>query len=365
MAEMSIHVCHIVFKFATGGLENGVVNLINRLPNNEFKHSIICISDSDPKFVKRIVRNDVEVFHLNKPAGRSFGYLWQARQLIKQLKPNIVHTRNLSTIEAQVACIGLGITRVHGEHGWDGPLAKFNKKHIRLRRLIKPLISRYVVLSNESYQYLRQQILVEQSRINLICNGVDTEKFICSDKPQSQLFNIIAVGRLVEVKNYPMLLKALASLVFELGYTNVQLTIVGDGGLREQLAEQIFDLGLEPYCKLLGDRSDIPQLLMQADVFVLASTAEGISNTILEAMSTGTAVIATDVGGNSELVEHQETGIIVASNDLPAMVDAISRYIKCVNNCHRHGLNGRLRIENKFSIDSMVNKYAELYRRLT
>ena len=349
-----IHVCHVVYKFATGGLENGVVNLINKLPAEEFSHSIICISNADPMFVKR----------LEKLPGRSISYLGRLRAIVKQLKPSIVHTRNLSTIEAQVACIGLGVLRVHGEHGWDGPLAKFNRKHIWLRRLIQPLIDRFIVLSGESQQYLAQQILIDPARIQLICNGVDSELFTNPPKSLAENFNIIAVGRLVDVKNYPLLLNALAKIVHELGYNNVQLTIVGDGSNREQLTDQIASLKLNSHCHLLGDRSDIAPLLAQSDVFVLASTAEGISNTILESMSTGTAVIATDVGGNTELVEHMKTGLITESNNLVAMVDAIEYYLKDISCCHQHGINGRQRIEENFSISLMVNNYAELYRRL-
>lgn len=364
MINEPIHICHIVYRFATGGLENGMVNLINKLPPSEFKHSIVCISDSDPKFAERISREGVSIYHLNKPPGRSLSYLIQLRKILKALKPDIVHSRNLSTLESQLAGVGLGAKRVHGEHGWDSANGINNRKHQLIRRLVKPIIDQYIVLSDESFHYLKNKILVKPNVINTVCNGVDRNKFYCGVKANKEIIEILAVGRLAEVKNFPLLINAMAKLVYELDYKNISLTIIGDGPMRAQLNAQICSLNLQRYCSLPGDSSEIPRLLNDSDIFVLPSTAEGISNTILEAMSTGTAVIATDVGGNSELVVDKDTGIIIPSNDLAALVNAIRTYIERRELSKEHGKNGRHRVDQLFSIELMIDRYSTIYHRL-
>ncbi len=362
---MITHVCHIVYSFSTGGLENGIVNLINKLPVNEFRHSIICIRYSDPDFVDRIERDDVDIFHLNKPPGKGVFYLFRLRQIVKNLKPNVIHTRNLSTLEAQLICLGIKAKRVHGEHGWDSPNDRFNKKYQFIRRIVRPFIDQYIVLSQESYQYLRHQIKVKPSKIQLIVNGVDREKFHHRTKVAKPVMSMITIGRLAAVKNFQLQLDALAKLVYEDNVSNVHLTIVGDGALKSLLLAHIEQLKLSDFCSMIGNRSDIAELLNQSNIFILSSTAEGVSNTILEAMSTGTAVIATDVGANRDLVEHGKTGIIVPSNDIMAMSEAMKNYVDEPQECRLHGEQGRVRVDHLFSIERMVEQYAAIYRSCT
>ena len=114
------HIAHVLHSFATGGLENGVVNLINQLPKDEYQHSIICVTDYDKNFFQRITRNNVNIYQLNKPAGRGVKWMFDCWRLLKKLSPDICHTRNLSALEAQIPAFLAGIKhRIHGEHGWD------------------------------------------------------------------------------------------------------------------------------------------------------------------------------------------------------------------------------------------------------
>ena len=151
-----IHIAHVLHSFATGGLENGVVNIINNLPEGEYQHSIISVTKHDPEFLSRIKRDNVDVYDLNKPPGRSLGWLVQCWRLFRKLRPDICHTRNLGAIEAQVSALLAGVKyRIHGEHGWDVfDVGGTNVKYQKLRKVFKPFIHQFIALSIEAQDYL-------------------------------------------------------------------------------------------------------------------------------------------------------------------------------------------------------------------
>jgi glycosyltransferase involved in cell wall biosynthesis len=141
----------------------------------------------------------------------------------------------------------------------------------------------------------------------------------------------------------------------------LRLVLIGDGPLRQECRMLLRDAGAEELAWLPGERSDIPEIMRALDIFVLPSIAEGISNTILEAMASGLPVVATRVGGNHELVDDGETGILVTAGDPPAMAEAIRAYVVDRGRASRHGAAGRKRAEAIFSINTMVRGYMDLY----
>ncbi|MGZ8254634.1 MAG: glycosyltransferase, partial [Burkholderiaceae bacterium] len=137
----------------------------------------------------------------------------------------------------------------------------------------------------------------------------------------------------------------------------------GDGPLRPDIERVIDEAGVRPLVWFAGERSDVPQLLRQLDCFVLPSLGEGISNTILEAMACAVPVIATRVGGNSELVSDGYTGVLVDPADSAALARALLAYFLDPATARRHGAGGRQRVVNSFSLQGMVDRYHELYSR--
>ncbi len=112
-------IVHVIYRLGVGGLENGLVNLINRLPSESYRHAIVCLTDSTD-FSKRIQRQDVAIYEIHKKPGQDWGSFVKVYKLFKQIKPAIVHTRNLAAIEYQICALLAGVPyRVHGEHGWD------------------------------------------------------------------------------------------------------------------------------------------------------------------------------------------------------------------------------------------------------
>lgn len=371
-------VVHVVYRFQVGGLENGVVNLINRLPAHRFRHVVVALTDCVPEFCRRVLPADVRFVSLHKPAGHGARLYPLLLRLFRALRPAIVHTRNLAALEAQVPAWVAGVpVRVHGEHGWDVSDPHGQRRRYKLmRRLYRPFVTQYIALSSHLASYLESSVGVAGARVERICNGVDVGRFrprvagreSLPDGPfrDPGLCVIGSVGRLQPIKDPLSLLRAFVRLVsHDAAFAErARLMIVGDGPLRGELEAEVARAGLGDKVWLAGERSDVPAALRAMDVFVLPSRAEGISNTILEAMACGLPVVATRVGGNAELVVAGETGALVPPDDSAALAEAIARYVEAPDLAQRHGLAGRWRVEHEFSLDGMVARYGALYEAL-
>ncbi|MDZ7829191.1 MAG: glycosyltransferase [Halofilum sp. (in: g-proteobacteria)] len=171
-------VAHVVHSLRTGGLENGLVNLINRMPAERYRHAVICLTDHD-RFAERIERDDVPLFALNKREGKDPALYFRLWRTLRRLQPDLVHTRNLATVEAQLPAWLAGVpARIHGEHGRDmADLTGANRRYRLLRRILRPLVHHYIPLSRDLEGYLRDAIGVRPERMTRITNGVDVERF--------------------------------------------------------------------------------------------------------------------------------------------------------------------------------------------
>lgn len=371
-------IAHIVYRFDIGGLENGVVNLINSMPEGRYRHAVISLTTcTDFRF--RIRRNDVAFFALNKREGKDIGIYYKLWRLLRSLEPAIVHTRNLPTLDAQLPAALAGVRcRIHGEHGrdmidLDGTSWKYNL----LRRAVRPLIHWYIPLSRDLEQWLRVIVGVPESRVTRIYNGVDTQTFSPVESARTALpvagfapsgtVVIGTVGRMQEVKDQLTLVHAFLRMIDAIpnGRERLRLVMIGDGPLRKKAAELLEQAGASDLAWLPGARNDVAQLLRALDVFVLPSLAEGISNTILEAMASGLPVVATRVGGNAELVKEGETGMLAPPGEPAALAEVLRQYVDDADLRRRHGGAARARTERKFSLDAMVHRYMAVYDELS
>jgi len=371
-------VIHVVYRFSIGGLENGVVNLINRLPHEAWRHDVVALTDISPEFCSRVTRSDVEYVALGKPAGHLVGLYPRLFRLFRELRPAIVHTRNMAALEAVVPAWAAGVpVRVHGEHGWDTADLDGSSSRLRwVRRAYSPFVTGYVALSQHLEEYLEQRVGIRQEHITQLYNGADTAQFVprasssarVADCPfrDADLWLVGTVGRMQAVKDPLNLARAFARAIERdpPARARLRLVMVGDGPLRPEVERLLTGAGLRELAWLPGERSDVPEIMRSLDCFVLPSLAEGISNTILEAMASALTVIATRVGGNAELVEEGLTGRLVPPADSEALATRILDYLHHPDVLRRHGKAGRNRVERRFSLDRMVADYDRLYRRL-
>lgn len=370
-------ICHVVHRFAVGGIENGIVNLINHLPRSRWSHAVIALTTVSEEFRARVGRGDVTYIALNKGPGHLVKLFPRLQAIFRGLGPQIVHTRNLAALEAQVpAWLASVPIRIHGEHGWDiGDLDGLSRRYQWVRRAYRPFVSQYVALSKHTRNYLVDRVGIKPGRIEQIYNGVDCVHFrpLDTSEPGSQEipfdrnrhFIVGAVGRMYPVKNHALLARSFvrALQIIPEARATMRLAVIGDGPERDNVASILKEGKASDLAWLPGERNDIPDLLRQMDVFVLPSLAEGISNTVLEAMSSAIPVIATAVGGNPELVSA-DTGQLVPSGDVEALAIAIARCFRDRNEARKQGCAGRRRIETTFSLDAMVHRYELLYERL-
>lgn len=371
-------IVHIIFRLDVGGMENGLVNLINGMPANRYRHAIVCLKDYTD-FSSRLQRDDVALYALNKKDGKDLFLYYRVWRLMRTLRPDIVHTRNLGTIDMLFPAALAGVrARVHGEHGWDMvDLHGKNRKYRLLRRLSRFVASRYITVSTHLRDWLIGTIGVTAAKVSYICNGVDTRKFAAPVRQSSAdsgmpfggdgSFVIGTVGRVVQVKDQLCLARAFVKLLECLpdARDRLRLVIVGDGPLLAELRDFLDGHGVLNLCWLPGRREDVAAILPEFDVFVLPSLNEGISNTILESMASGLPVIATDVGGNPELVADGETGILVPPSDPGELANALRRYVEDPSLAATHGVRARERAEREFSVDRMIAGYLEVYDELT
>jgi sugar transferase (PEP-CTERM/EpsH1 system associated) len=370
-------VAHVIFRLDIGGLENGLVNLLNRMPRERYRHAIVCLTEHTD-FRERLERDDVSLHALHKRPGKDPGLYVRIWRTLRALAPDIVHTRNLATLEAQVPAAFAGVRwRVHGEHGWDlGDLNGTRRRYRVLRRALSPFVSHYVTVSEDLRAWLEREIGIPAPRITRICNGVDTERFHPRSGEREPLLPegfagpdsivIGAVGRMTGIKDPLTIARAFAELVGSEpeGRRRLRLVLIGDGPELEGVRAFLAGAGCRDLAWLPGARSDVPALLRCLDVYVLSSLNEGISNTILEAMASGLPVVATCVGGNAELVQDGATGALVAPGDVPALAASLRRYLREPELCRAHAKGARARAVEAFSMAAMVRGYLSVYDRL-
>lgn len=370
-------IAHIIYSLSTGGLENGLVNIINRCPVDRYRHVIICLTTAD-EFATRITAEGVQVIQLHKREGHDWRCYLKLRKLLRDLRPAIIHSRNLAALEAQWCSLGLGARRVHGEHGREiNDLDGTNWKYLNFRRVMRLLIHQYIAVSKDLEAWLLSCVGAAHSRVSHIYNGVDFGRFQAGTvKPlallpahwqgQNDIVIVGTVGRLTPVKDQQLILRAAAWVREsqpELAQ-KLRFMIVGDGPLLAQLQRLTDELDLTDVVWFPGDRNDVPELLATLDVFVLPSLAEGISNTILEAMASGLPVLATASGGNVELVEEGFNGALFPVGDYRALGEALLHGVNNPGQLKVLGNNAHRRVAEHFNWDKTVEAYLDVYDRL-
>ncbi len=370
-------IAHVVHRFAVGGLENGVVNLINRMPAERWRHAVVALTEVDVVFARRLQRDDVRCVSLHKPPGQLLWQMPKLLRLFRELRPAVVHTRNLATNEVQWAARLAGVAaRVHSEHGRDiDDVHGTNRRHIWMRRACQPAVQHYIALSRDLADYLHRQVGVPERLLTQIYNGVDSELFapgaargaiLGSPFDDTRLWLVGTVGRMQSVKAQTLLAQAFVAALQQRPALadRLRLVLVGDGPLRAECQAILRSAGIEQLAWLPGERADVPDVMRGLNCFALPSLVEGISNTILEAMACGLPVLATRVGGNADLVAHGVSGEIVPAGDVPALAAGLIRLAEDPDRAAALGRAGRLEVERCFSLPAMVAAYEAVYSRL-
>ncbi|MBK1670154.1 hypothetical protein CKO28_19135 [Rhodovibrio sodomensis] len=376
--EKPVHVCHLLLRLGYGGMENGVVNIVNHTDRRLFRHTIVCLEDDNP-LADRLA-TDVKLHSLGGGSSGHCARYAKTFRVLREIRPDIVHTRNLPTIDLFPIAKAAGNPElVHSEHGLDmlerggSPL-----KYRAIRRLGGLFTRRYVALSSDIATWMAEEQGIPSHKIQRILNGVDTARFVPADADNRDAVRralcgesdgcllIGSLGRLEVIKDHENLAYAYVDMVRRCPrlQDETRLCLGGDGSRREAIDNIMREAGLAENLVMTGYISDPLTFYQALDVFVLPSKSEGTSNTVLEAMSCGLAVVATDVGENRHLIDDGSTGRIVPSETPQRLADALSHYVQHPDVIEQHAWNARQKACRAFSLDTMIASYSALYRSL-
>lgn len=363
-------VAHLVYRFECGGLQTLLAECINRMPVRHYRHVVICLTGYTAE-TERIRRPDVQFHALHKPPGNGLGTHLKLWRLLRRLRPAILHTYNIGTLEYQATAMLAGVpVRVHAEHGRDSvEIDGTHRKYNLLRRLMTSVVDAYVPVSDDLHDWLRDTIGVPGHKVVPVPNGVDMRCFApAPDAPEAlpSTIWIGTVGRADRIKHHAGLLDAFSLLMerFPPPTYDVRLAIVGDGPLLQPLRERVAWEGWSDRASLPGARTDVAAVMRGFSVFVLPSLSEATPVTVLEAMATGLPVVASHVGGVPQLVRDGQTGMLVQPADARDLADALAAYVLDPALRRRHGAAGRAYVEAHYSVDAMVAGYDALYDML-
>jgi sugar transferase (PEP-CTERM/EpsH1 system associated) len=361
-----INVLHLIQGLEIGGLEIMVVNLLERLDRSRYRPSICCY-DSLGSLSQGLPEKGIGVHLLKRRHGIDYFYPFKLAKYLRKSKIKILHLHNptalfYGTLAGKIAgttCI------IYTEHGRD--FSSSSKVKIA-NSLLCRMVDKIVVVAECGKRYLVEHEGVDEKKIIKIYNGIDSKKFgtiqevtlIRRELGITDNQSVIGiVARLDPIKNHACLIRAMKIIVTSL--PGSLLILIGDGSLRTELENLTADLGLQDLIKFLGARSDIPELLSILDVFVLSSVNEGLSLTLIEACAAGKPIVATNVGGNAEIVEHEGNGLLVPSDQPEALAKAVLEILTDKTKARLMGEFGRKKFEKEFTLDIMVKRYEALY----
>jgi sugar transferase (PEP-CTERM/EpsH1 system associated) len=367
-------IVHVLYRLDTGGMEQVAISVINH-SGKRYRHAIVALAGIGA-MRNRIADPAVPCLSLDKKAGKDWGCYFRLWKVLRRLKPDIVQTYNIGTLDVAPVAWLAGVRRVvHAEHGRDvADPDGTNRRYRTMRRWLQPFIARYVAVSADLENWLRERVGIASRKVACIPNGIDIERYAGAAGSRELrpllgafappgTFVVVNVGRLDPVKGQAGLIAAFKLLCDSSPATaaRLRLVIVGEGACRNSLEAHIARLGLHDQVCLLGDRKDVPAILAECDVFALSSVAEGIPLTLLEAMAAGLPIVATRVGGVGEVVLDGVTGTLVEPGNPAVLAQALRGYMEDALRRAQHGEAGRQRVEQHFSLAAMLAGYTSLY----
>jgi sugar transferase (PEP-CTERM/EpsH1 system associated) len=358
---MKRKVVHLVYSLGFGGLEQVIVNLINNSTEYNVQHCIITLTAEQDLYES--IKPEVLIYNLNKNPGKDLSTHWKLYKLLKKLNADVIHSYNLGTIEYQLVAFLAGIkVRIHAEHGrvYNDRYGT-NKAHNIFRRLFSTIITKFIVVSPDLYQWARAILKLNEDKLVLVYNGVDTRLYNRSDDKYER-YTICMVGRLDSIKNQKMLIDSYIQIKTRYpDFKNTRVLLVGDGSLRQEISDQIESHNLSEEIIILGFRSDVSDILSKSNIFVLTSLYEAMPMTVIEAMACGVPVISTNVGGVGNVLTEDEGWLIeLGANE--ELNDLLIETYRTPSLRNKKGKAGRELVIRNFSMDRMVESYMGLYK---
>ena len=357
-----------------GGTETQAVELARRLDPARYDVTLGCLLARGP-LLEKLTGSAVGLREFHPKGGfDSPGGIYQVLRLALFLRRGgfqIVHTHDLYANLLGI-CAAL-LARVPVIISSQRDLAHLDLYRTRRRVWLRRLQNlSTIVLTNANA--VRDAVVAENhiaaSKIRVIYNGVDLERFSGKTRDRSWLVEnadrekwVVLVGNMhSDVKGHPCLIAGARAVVRE--FPSIRFVLAGDGEQRQNFEEQVARLGLQNHFLFLGRRDDVPRLLACCDIAVLPSRAEGLPNAVLEYLAAGLPTVASQVGGNAEIIQDGKTGLLVPPENPSALSDALLRLLRDPDFAMSLGNHGREYVISEFSFQRMIENTDQLYTEL-
>lgn len=365
MSTKPIKILYAVGQLTIGGTELQLLELIKNLNRTLFEIRVVCLSGPSPlvKYFREIGCATDELETEKRGRLRS---LWQLFLILKDFQPDIVHAY------AYASRAVIPIAKLFRKTKIIVSIRTYPDWNLTSIEIISNRLAN-LILTNSEKAVTAVRTIWPKVPANVIKNGIDLDKFqkasqeILEAIPESAemdpgITKISIVGRLESVKGHEDLIHAFRSIYAH--FPKVQLWIIGDGPLRHSLTQLVNKLELEDYVVFWGERNDAPAILQHTAIGVNISRREGLSNAIIEYMAASLPIVATNVGGNSELIINDYNGLLVPPKNPNILADKIMFLIQNSPVAHRLGQNGRMFVESNLTMEKMVTETQDVYSKL-
>jgi len=365
-APQPVRVAYVIGELNKGGAEWQLHELLRGLDRDRFVPAVFALAEGG-YWAGPIRDLGIQLEELPHRGSADIRRLLRLRRHLRAFAPAILHTILWSgNVYGRLAAVGLGIPVVIAA---ERNVIERPRWQILLERLLDRLTSCYLLNSHAIAHVLVERQGLPAAKMRVVHNGIDLDRMPSFGLPREAARRklgfdprrrlVAQVGRLAEQKDWPTFLAAAAQVAR--AAPDVDILAIGEGPLRQTLERCAADLGLEGRICFLGLRHDVPAILAAVDVMVLSSLYEGLPNVVLEAMATGAVVVATDVGGTSELLRDGETGVLVPPRSPERIAQAVLAVLGDPGWAGRLARAARARVEGEFTPQAMVRGTTAVY----
>lgn len=353
-------IIQIMPDFGLAGAEIMVENLTYSLIAEGHRVLVISLYDLHTAITDRLESRNVKIEYLGKKSGFDPAVVPKLRKIIASYQPDVIHTHRYVLPYSFLASIGLKIKCVHTVH------SVAQKEQTKTGKIINKVLFRYfhitpVALSAEIQKTIQEVYGLSSQKIPVIFNGIELDR--CDAKEsyiKKDIFIILHIGRFMDVKNHALLIRSFAQFVKK--HPDARLQLLGDGELKEEMIQFAKELGIENLVKFAGLQSNVYPWLHDADVFILPSKFEGMPMTLIQAMGTGLPIIASAVGGITDMLTDKEDALLIEPKEECVLMSLEELYY---DEEKRRTMGHKAQQESlRFSSRRMAHEYIKVYANI-
>lgn len=373
---MPIKIIHVTHSMEIGGTEQVIMQLVRGLDREQFTNVITCIDGAVGEMGKILEQENFLIHSFSRTDGFDRELIRQLRNFLITEQADIVHCHQYTPYcYGALAAIGLPTKVIFTEHGRFYPDV-FSWKRRLVNQFLAKTTDAIVSISEATRQALIKFEWLPGKHISVIYNGMTLDLEAANADTARDQINAIrpgflragdillgTVARLDSIKNHPMMIRSIGRL--QAKHPNSRLVIVGDGPERENLKQLVEQQGLQEAVLFTGFKNNTPDYISCFDIFLLTSDSEGTSMTLLEAMAFATPCVVTAVGGNPELIKHDQNGLLVDRDNDDQLLAAIERLLDDEQLCRSLGSKARKDFDSRFELRHMISGYGKLYSRFS